>query len=92
MLIRRHLLFATFTAVSVTSHVLEAAPADTHHQKHTAEQALEKCTDVDMITLMTTVQQIMTGLQTAATEEQFMVWLCRTNGHKHRTIGIPVLV
>jgi hypothetical protein len=29
----------------------------------------EKCTDSDMVTLITTVQQIMTGLQTADTGE-----------------------
>jgi hypothetical protein len=49
--------------------VLKTSPTDTHRQKNTAEQAANKCTDGDMVTLITTVQQIMTGLQTADTEE-----------------------
>jgi hypothetical protein len=39
--------------------------AETHRQKNSAEQAADKCTDGDMVTLITTVQQIMTSLQTA---------------------------
>jgi hypothetical protein len=64
-------------------------PADTHRQKNIAEQAPHKSTDGDMVTLITTVQQIMTCLQTADTEEdrfaplceRFMDWLCGNKGH-----------
>jgi hypothetical protein len=69
--------------------VLKTPPADTHRQ-NTAEQAADKCTDGDMVTLITTDQQIMTGLQTADTEEDrsaliilhFMEWLCGNKGKK----------
>jgi hypothetical protein len=49
--------------------MLETSTADTHHQKNNAKQAPEKCTNGNMVTLITTVQQIMTDLQTADTEE-----------------------
>jgi len=49
--------------------VIETLPTDTHRQVNTAGQAPEKCTDGDMVILITTVQQIMTGLQTADTKE-----------------------
>jgi hypothetical protein len=40
----------------------------------TREQAPDKCTDSDMVTLITTVQQILTGLQRAYTgEDRFTV-------------------
>jgi hypothetical protein len=50
------------------NHVMETPLTDTHRQKNTAKKAADKCPDGDMVTLMTTVQQIMTGLQTADTE------------------------
>jgi hypothetical protein len=49
--------------------VLETPPTDTRRQKNTAEQSTKKYTDGDMTTLISTVQQIMTGLQTVDTEE-----------------------
>jgi hypothetical protein len=50
-----------------------------------------KCTDGDVVTLITTVQQIMTGLQTAKTErtgllsleEQIVELLFENKGHSH---------
>jgi hypothetical protein len=57
--------------------VLETPPADTHLQKNTAEQAADKCTDTDVVTLITTVQQIMTGPQTANTEENSFAVIMR---------------
>jgi hypothetical protein len=57
---------------SLANRVLNPSPppqTDTYHQKKTAEQAAYKCTDGDMVTLMTTGQQIVTDLQTADTEE-----------------------
>jgi hypothetical protein len=69
-----HLTFKTVSpgisyAAALANRVLEAPPADIHLQKNIAEQAPEKCTDGDMATLITTVQQILTGLQTADTDE-----------------------
>jgi hypothetical protein len=55
-------------AAAEADRVLETPPADIHHHKNTAEQAANKCTDGDTVTLITTVQQIMMGLQTADTE------------------------
>jgi hypothetical protein len=49
-------------AAAAANGVLKTAPIDTHHQKNIAEEAAEKCTDGDMVTLITTVQQVMTGL------------------------------
>jgi hypothetical protein len=45
--------------------VLGTPPTDTKRQKDTTEKAADKCTNGDMGTLSTTVQQIMTSLQTA---------------------------
>jgi len=47
-------------------------PADTHHQK-----TADKCTDGDMVTLITAVQQIITGLQTADTDQDRSVVIVR---------------
>jgi len=48
---------------------METPRTDTHRQKNTAaKKAANKCTDGEMFTLITTVQQIMTGVQTADTE------------------------
>jgi hypothetical protein len=49
--------------------MFETTPADTHRQKNTTEQNRDKCIEGDLVTLMTTVQQIMRDLQTAHTEE-----------------------
>jgi hypothetical protein len=57
--------------------VLGTPPPDTKRQKDTAEKVTDKCTDGDMGTLTTTVQQIMTGLQTADTEEDRFVVIMR---------------
>jgi hypothetical protein len=57
--------------------VLGTPPTDTHRQKDTAEKAADKCTDSDMGTLTTTVQQIMKGLQTEDTEEDRFVVIMR---------------
>jgi hypothetical protein len=70
---------------------LETPPADTHRQKSTTEQAADKCTDGDMATLITAVQQIMTGLQRIgllSLREQFVVWLC-ANIRSCSTVGTP---
>jgi hypothetical protein len=48
--------------------MLKTSPIDTHHQ-NTAEQGPKKCIDHDIVTLITTVQQIMTGLQTTEYEK-----------------------
>jgi hypothetical protein len=56
-------------ATATVNLVLETPLADTHRQKNTAEQASHKCTDGDTVTLITSVQQIMAGVQTADTEE-----------------------
>jgi hypothetical protein len=58
--------------------MLETPSTDTHCQKNTAKQAPEKCTDGDMVTLTTTVKQIMTGLQTADTEQNRFSLIVRT--------------
>jgi hypothetical protein len=50
---------------AAANRVLETPPADTPRQKNTAD----KCTDGDMVTLITSYQQIMAGLKTADTEE-----------------------
>jgi hypothetical protein len=42
---------------------------DIHRHKNTAEQPTEKCNDDDKFIIITTVQQIMTGVQTADSEE-----------------------
>jgi hypothetical protein len=65
-------------AAATANRVLEA-PADTHRQKNTAEQATDKWTDGGMVTLMTTVQQVMMGLQTADTEEDRFAVIMRAD-------------
>jgi hypothetical protein len=59
------------------NRTLKAAPADTHRHKNTAEQAADKWTDSEAVTLITTVQQIMTGLQRVDTEEDRFVVMTR---------------
>jgi len=58
-----------FYGVAAAHRMLAAPLADTNSQKNTSRQAADKCTDGDMVILMTTVQQIMTGLQTVDTEQ-----------------------
>jgi len=48
--------------------MLEPPPTNTNHL-NTARQVPEKCTDSAMVTLITTVQQIIMSLQTADREE-----------------------
>jgi hypothetical protein len=54
--------------------MLEPPITDNMHQKDTAQQAPEKCTDSNMVTLITTVQQITMGLWTADMEEDRAVY------------------
>jgi hypothetical protein len=49
--------------------VLLTLPTDNHLQKNIAKKTADKCNDTNMATLITTDQQIMTGLQTTDTEE-----------------------
>jgi len=49
--------------------VLESPPTDTDYQKNTIKKGPKKCIDGNMVTLITTVQQITTGLQAAHTEK-----------------------
>jgi hypothetical protein len=44
-------------------------------------QRSDKCTDGDMVTLITKVQQIMTGLQTADTERDRFAVMRAVHGH-----------
>jgi len=60
-------------ARAVANHALKTPPADTHRQ-NTVDKTADKCADGDVVTLITTVQQIVTGLQTADTaEDRFSV-------------------
>jgi hypothetical protein len=65
-------------AAATANRALEA-PADTHRQKNTAEQAADKWTDGGTVTLMTTVQQVMMGLQTSDTEEDRFAVIMRAD-------------
>jgi len=56
---------------------VETPPAHTHRQKNRAETAPENYTEGDMVMLITIVQQIMTGLQTADTEEDRFALIIR---------------
>jgi hypothetical protein len=55
-------------SVALGNCLLEISPIDSHRQKDTAKQAPKKCTDGDLVTSITAVQQIMTCLQIADTE------------------------
>jgi hypothetical protein len=44
-----------FCTKAMANCMLESPPTDTHHQKNTAKQVPEKCTDSNTITLITTV-------------------------------------
>jgi hypothetical protein len=48
---------------------LRTRPTDAHLQKNTAYNTPDKSNESDTATLITTFQQIRTGLQTADTEE-----------------------
>jgi hypothetical protein len=64
-------------ATAEENRELESSATDTHRQKDTAEQGADKCTKGDMVTLITTVQFIVTGLQTADTEEDSFAVIMR---------------
>jgi hypothetical protein len=55
----------TYTT-AVANCIVETPPTDIHHQK-TTKHVPKTCTDGNMATFITTVQQIVTGLQTAGT-------------------------
>jgi hypothetical protein len=63
---------------AAANHLPVPPPTDTHSQKNTAEQVPEKCTDSKMVTLITTVQKIMTRLQRADTVEDRFALIMRT--------------
>jgi thioester reductase-like protein len=78
----KHLLVATsLKRSSQLQQIVE-------HDLPRMEKAPEKRTDDDVLKLITAVQQIMTGIRKTekmtaflALREQFMVWLCETEGH-----------
>jgi hypothetical protein len=68
--------------------VLETPAADTHRQKNTADRTHDSCINDDMDTLITRVQQIMTGVQTADIEDvRFTVIMRAVYGLIMRKLG-----
>jgi hypothetical protein len=49
--------------------MLETPSTDTQHQKKTAKKTPKKCTDSNIVLLITIIQQIMMGLQIADAEQ-----------------------
>jgi len=64
-----HFTSKTISPASAANHMLEDPRTDDHVRRTLPSKCLEKYTDGNMFTLITTVQQIMTGLQTAGNEQ-----------------------